>query len=352
MTEAGGGRIGSDWLAMSAPLEAPTRLAATTDPMPPGVRVIDGVLSEDECAMLIARAETASFEPSKHKSKSDAGYRRGGRNVMEAPPAPTPVEAPPAPTPVEAPAVAALPALTPSGTTRRLEWHEEALFSAAASSSVDGLTDALMQNRSVIAVAAFASAAECAMLLAAGSAAESAGLHNPLTSDGTRLRIEIMGRKLSRGERLQPLDEATRALAETLIHRSIAFVQAELPALSEALGLSGCTGATRLSYSQGEPAINVYYGPGGDFKPHQDQQALTLLIPLSTGSTDFEGGGTSFWPPEAQLPEARSGKVPPAAMLRPDAGTALLWGGTFIHAGAEVTSGRRVVFVASFTPVA
>ena len=37
-------------------------------------------------------------------------------------------------------------------------------------------------------------------------------------------------------------------------------------------------------------------------------------------------------------------------VLVPPAGTALLWGGTLVHAGAEVTEGRRLVFVASFTP--
>ena len=44
------------------------------------------------------------------------------------------------------------------------------------------------------------------------------------------------------------------------------------------------------------------------------------------------------------------GEVAPVAVLRPPAGTALLWGGTLLHAGAEVTEGRRLVFVASFTP--
>ena len=48
-------------------------------PMPPGVVVLDGVLTAAECAALIARAEAAGFEPSKHKGKENAGFRRGSR---------------------------------------------------------------------------------------------------------------------------------------------------------------------------------------------------------------------------------------------------------------------------------
>ena len=41
--------------------------------------VLDGILTAAECAALIARAEAAGFEPSKHKGKEDAGFRRGSR---------------------------------------------------------------------------------------------------------------------------------------------------------------------------------------------------------------------------------------------------------------------------------
>ena len=49
------------------------------DAMPDGVIVLDNVLSPEECAALISRAHAVGFEPSKHKGKSDSGYRRGGR---------------------------------------------------------------------------------------------------------------------------------------------------------------------------------------------------------------------------------------------------------------------------------
>ena len=38
-------------------------------------------------------------------------------------------------------------------------------------------------------------------------------------------------------------------------------------------------------------------------------------------------------------------------MLRPPAGTALLFGGDVTHAGLPVTAGERAVFVASFSSV-
>ena len=37
--------------------------------------------------------------------------------------------------------------------------------------------------------------------------------------------------------------------------------------------------------------------------------------------------------------------------FRPEAGSAMLFGGKVTHAGLEITSGRRVVFVASFSPL-
>lgn len=245
-------------------------------------------------------------------------------------------------------------------------WHEESLVSGEPSLDkavteqgshrrrqsdiAEEVTSRFCSLRSVIAVPDFASAAECGLLIAAGDAAEAAGVQNPLTSNATRLRIEVMGRALSSGALVAPLDGPTQSLVNMLIRRCIVLVQTELPSLAAALGLAECTSSTKLAFSQGEPAINVYYGPGGVFLPHKDMQALTLFIPLSTNGIDYEGGGTAFWPPEAELPAARSGKAPPTAMLRPCAGTALLWGGDLIHSAAEVTSGRRLVFVASFTP--
>lgn len=232
-----------------------------------------------------------------------------------------------------------------------VSWHVEPLMSLEPppSSSAD-VSAAVVADRVVVAVPNFATHDELQILRAAADHAEAHGLQNVLTSDATRLRCEVFGRQLSRGRSVAPCcGEAAQALVRALVQRSISFVQHHLPELAEALDLVACKEGTKLVYSEGEPAINIYRGPGGSFSPHQDAQSLTMTLALSdTG--DFDGGGTSFYP-AAELPAARRGKVTPSSVLRPAAGTALLWSGTLIHAGAEVTAGRRLLLVASFTPV-
>ena len=78
---------------------------------------------------------------------------------------------------------------------------------------------------------------------------------------------------------------------------------------------------------------------------HKDHQALTVLVPLTSPQSDFEGGGTAFW---AQ--DSRGFRVePPSLTLRPPAGTCLLFGGHTTHAGTPVVDGERCVLVASFS---
>ena len=56
--------------------------------------------------------------------------------------------------------------------------------------------------------------------------------------------------------------------------------------------------------------------------------------------------GTGFWAQDSLGHRVEA----PAAVLRPAAGTALLFGGHVTHAGMPVTAGERAVFVASFSP--
>jgi hypothetical protein len=160
----------------------------------------------------------------------------------------------------------------------------------------------------------------------------------------------VFGRRLiSNGVTLTSLDRDVQVLATDLVYRALDLIQSRNPVLADGMRISGCTADTRLSYSAGEPAINVYYAPGGDFKPHRDMQSMTLLVSLSP-LTDYEGGGTHFYEPAATPSEAIRGKAVPIATLRQPAGAALLWGGELTHAAAAVTKGRRLVFVASVTP--
>lgn len=43
---------------------------------------------------------------------------------------------------------------------------------------------------------------------------------------------------------------------------------------------------------------------------------------------------------------------PPTHLITPDVGTALVFGGNVTHAAQPILSGERIVFVASFSPLA
>ena len=101
-----------------------------------------------------------------------------------------------------------------------------------------------------------------------------------------------------------------------------------------------------LEWSEGEPAINVYEG-GGYFGAHKDHLALTVLIPLTSPGDDFVGGGTGFWSGNREVDENPSDE--PNLILKPAAGSALIFGGDVTHAGMPVESGYRSVFVCSFS---
>jgi len=108
--------------------------------------------------------------------------------------------------------------------------------------------------------------------------------------------------------------------------------------------------AGQLEWSENEPAINVYTTQGG-FGPHKDHLALTVLIPLTDQITDFQGGGTAFWSPtdSSLSTDGAEPKQPPATVLTPPKGTALIFGGDVTHSGVPVDRGSRVVLVASFS---
>ena len=107
-----------------------------------------------------------------------------------------------------------------------------------------------------------------------------------------------------------------------------------------------------LVFSAREPAINVYSTPGGEFLPHKDGETLTVLLPLSSPGSDFQGGGTAFWScggDAASSSSSSSAGSGSSFTLKPMAGTALLFGGSVTHAGLPVTEGKRVVLVCSLS---
>lgn len=145
------------------------------------------------------------------------------------------------------------------------------------------------------------------------------------------------------------LNGRAHALSHVLLSRALWAVESLMPDLAGNLFPDAC-GLLDLSFkfSGEEPMLNRYT-VGGDFAPHQDGHALTVLMPLSTADGEFEGGGTAFWSPETIGPDSASAKgVPPSLVLRPPAGTGILWRGHLTHAGLPVTRGVRHVWVASF----
>ena len=106
-----------------------------------------------------------------------------------------------------------------------------------------------------------------------------------------------------------------------------------------------CTSSPKLAFLKHMPSVTVY-NAGGQFSPHQDQKALTVLMPL-VDEAAFEGGGTAFWSLD-RVPTAL-GDTPPSLVLKPAPGTAFLFGGNLTHAGQPVTNGQRAVYVAAFS---
>ena len=121
----------------------------------------------------------------------------------------------------------------------------------------------------------------------------------------------------------ETFDAAGQALCEELLMRALRFLATELPSTdgSLLLALFGGTPASllgnrRLSFSQGEPAVNVYR-EGAEFKPHEDKHSLTVLVTL-TGEDAFVGGGTAFWSLLDRGPNSSLRDInPPTITLRP-----------------------------------
>lgn len=165
---------------------------------------------------------------------------------------------------------------------------------------------------------------------------------------------------------------AIREQCDELLFRAIEIADEHLPDmvggdLAAALRSSAApqrpavTGSPLLEFTHLEPAINLYTS-GGDFAVHRDLQHLTILIVLSD-SDAFTGGGTAFWaraPSNAadedattllpsDLIDRDTDFAPPAVVLSPPRGTALLWAGDVTHAAQQVTAGERAVLVASLS---
>lgn len=161
-------------------------------------------------------------------------------------------------------------------------------------------------------------------------------LHDALPESLTTLLEEIMERTL---------EHVDHALCPSIHQTLFSADDPESEENANGVSIADLFRNHELVYSTREPAVNVYHAPHGHFGLHRDDRALTILIPLSHPDDDFTGGGTAFWSEAFPQP----GRHDPSLVLRPPAGTAVLFGGQVQHAGLHIRSGTRVVFVASFS---
>ena len=204
-----------------------------------------------------------------------------------------------------------------------LDWTEAHLSPPAPNTTP---AERVSQGCSVATVHEFATSAEIAALRCAAADAACG------TEPAARVRLHVPKR----------LDAAAQAVSDELVRRARKFAAAELPSLAAAVGRG------QICFADHEPAVNRY-SIGGEFRPHEDGQALTVLVPLSNAGCEHEGGGTSFWSDEDRGTTMARSSDSPTLVLHPPAGTALLFAGGVTHAGRPVTAGVRLVFVASFS---
>jgi hypothetical protein len=259
--------------------------------------------------------------------------------------------------------------------------HYEVWLNERDAASANSAAESLADGHSVH-VQKLASAAECCALklFAAaahnrlyGDARASVVYGNPSFDDEVvvgRARMALSSvKEEADGGGVSSLETDGLALCEALFVRSLALLDDQLPTLHSLLFGSlplTCSTNDELTFSQGEPAINVYTR-GGDFRAHTDKQSLTILLVLSD-EDEFEGGGTAFFSDDVVTAWKTSrdekcraddrSETPletplsdPSTVLRPPAGTALCFAGQVMHSGVRVDSGKRVVLVASFSNV-
>lgn len=233
-------------------------------------------------------------------------------------------------------------------------WTEHFLNKKQASATV-GADGALSLGHSVIVLHELATEAECeALRVEAASAActvrseASSRWNNP--DDPGRIRFPI----------LEALKQESQDLCDRLLLRAVAQLRAALPPLipklfGQAVEETLCGEKSTicrnelLRFSPREPAVNVYES-GGWFKPHKDEEALTVLLPL-TGAEHFSGGGTAFYSVDDLDPvqPCKPTSSEPTLTLTPAAGAALIFTGRVVHGAVKVLGGERCVFVASFS---
>jgi hypothetical protein len=151
----------------------------------------------------------------------------------------------------------------------------------------------------------------------------------------------------------EAMGETADDLVEKILGRVFDWLDAQHPSLVlklfgpdvASIGLRQAFHSDMLEFTPNEPAINVYSEGGQTMNRHLDYQALTILVPL-TEPSEFQGGGTGFWTKR----EVQEGIEEPSLVLKPSAGSALLFcGNEAQHTGMPVSLAERAVLVVSLS---
>mmetsp|Transcript_96566 Transcript_96566/g.171687 ORF Transcript_96566/g.171687 Transcript_96566/m.171687 type:complete len:355 (+) Transcript_96566:97-1161(+) len=203
-----------------------------------------------------------------------------------------------------------------------------------------GREHSLFHCNSVLVLPNFLTKAECHVLMdAADQASSSSVTREGCEAKRMRSSYTSSGQGLSRLPLCNLNSEAQLLSTSLLCDKLLTFFEQHLPDLARQLfGQAEGLAKMKFAFPWAEPAVNRYT-QGGDFGPHTDLQAVTINVVLSDPGA-FTGGGTVFWP---------QGSLDELTLLRPQQGTAVLFHGQLKHAGREVTSGVRHLYVASFS---
>lgn len=219
-----------------------------------------------------------------------------------------------------------------------------------SSECMSSIGDRIKNGESVVQIGGLVSEEECRMLCEVCCQLDEERSNTVLEKEGL-LRLPTIAAAQRAAIRntpcADPLPLEIDTMLQRILLRAAKIIDENVPSIGTALfdgeQVAKLMTDHQLKYSSREPAINVY-SCGGEFRAHKDAQAITVLIPLLSPD-EFLGGGTSFWSQDSRGHRVEE----PSICLKPPGGTAMLFGGCVTHAGVPVESGKRVVFVASFT---
>lgn len=158
------------------------------------------------------------------------------------------------------------------------EWSEVWL-SPAEAGAAPSAADALAEGHSVLIVPGVASPAECAAIARAGVEAQAQRVLSGPTGELPTAAVASYDSDAAKRLRVDLLGSDAAHLCRTVLRRVLSLLDSRLAALRTLLfkgagpSLAALCDEGRLTYTPGEPAVNVYT-EGGEFVPHRDNQAV------------------------------------------------------------------------------